>query len=64
MAHPPMKSRDPSKCGLHLIEGICKPHGIITMVVEIISTLNMPPFPHIEACAIEGCGKWCCFDFW
>ena len=64
MAHPPMKLRDPSQMrtapdrrhlqatGMQLVQ---EPHGIITVVFEIISTLNMPPFPHIEACAIKGC---------
>ena len=59
-----MNPKDPSQCWLHVKKGICKPHGINTVLFEIISTLNVPVFMYIEACTIKGCGQWGWLDFW
>ena len=60
----PSNDKPHPECWLHLIEGICKSHGIITVVCEIISTLNMPALLYIAACTIKGYGQWGWSGFW
>ena len=49
---------------LSLVQLVQEPHGITTVVFEIVSTLGMLPFVYIEACAIKEYGLRGWLDFW
>ena len=40
------------------------PHGIATVIFEIVSTLGMLPFIYIEVCTLIEYGPWGWLDFW
>lgn len=49
---------------LSLAELVREPHGIATVVFEIISTAAMLPFIYIEVCTIHEYGFMGWLDFW
>ena len=52
------------KTSLSLAHLVREPHGIATVVFEVISTLAMLPFIYIEVCTIREYGWWGWLDFW
>ncbi len=56
--------RQDEKTSLSLGQLVREPHGIATVVFEVISTLAMLPFIYIEVCTIREYGWWGWLDFW
>ncbi len=52
------------KTSLSLAHLVREPHGIATVVFEVISTLAMLPFIYIEVRTIREYGWWGWLDFW
>ena len=56
-----MQDEDDSLSLGQLVES---PHGIATVIFEVISTLGMLPFIYIEVCSLIEYGPWGWLDFW